>query len=108
MPERFQASHHEVIAPMDMGSGSLNGDYSSRYRNMPSQKTDCAVAREKIHIQSEQLQLQYVLYLQLTNSDHTKNVLRKILIKFNVEANPEDFIMFQVWSEGGLLTFSFY
>ena len=27
--------------------------------------------------------------------------MRKIFIKFNVEANPEDFIMFQIWPEGG-------
>ena len=48
----------------------------------------------------------YVLYLfsyQVMNSDHTRNVLRNIFLKFNMGEKPENFFLFQVLPDKGTL-----
>ena len=42
-----------------------------------------------------------IAYSQVSNSDHTKNVLRNILLKFNMPDKPEDFMLFQILPDKG-------
>ena len=38
---------------------------------------------------------------QLHNSDHTKSVIRNILLKFDINGRPEDYVIFQALPDQG-------
>ncbi|KAK2149040.1 hypothetical protein LSH36_471g06064 [Paralvinella palmiformis] len=79
-----------------ISSGSI-GSLSSQDVKVSPWKTSAESLVVKVFLETADSQLTCnYKSIMVSNSDHTKNVLRNILLKFNMPDKPEDFMLFQI------------